>query len=156
MNSKSGAGYVCDDVTVQLSAYLDDELTQQQAQRIGQHLKQCRRCNAMYEELAAQRDDLKHALLQTPEAIELRKLEQEPGVRGLALLGWAIFIFAVLLLAALVSWQFIASLQAASGIVLWIQIASALIYVGLFVLFLSVLRQRLIARKTDKYNKVQL
>lgn len=156
MKSQSKAHNVCEDVAVQLSAYLDDELTQQTSQRIALHLKQCRQCDELYRELSAQRSELKQALLETPEVAELRQLEQEPGVRGLAFIGWGLFIFAALLLAALLSWQFIASLLSASGLVLWMQLASGLLYLGLFVLFLSVLRQRLIARKTDKYKKVQI
>ncbi|MCC5880629.1 MAG: zf-HC2 domain-containing protein [Idiomarina sp.] len=156
MKPQTNTSNLCDEVAVQLSAYLDDELTQQQAQRIGLHLKQCASCNALYAELKAQRTDLKHALLETPETTELLQLEQEPGARGLAFIGWGLFIFAALLLAALFSWQFIASLLTASGLVFWIQLATALLYIGLFVLFLSVLRQRLIARKTDKYKKVKL
>ena len=147
---------VCQHVAEELSAYVDGELTQQQSQRVALHLKNCPACAELCDELAAQRQTLKQALWITPAENELQQLEREPGVRGLAMIGWVLFIFSALLLAALLSWQFIAGLLAASGLVFWVQLASALMYVGLFFLFLSVLRQRLIARKTDKYNKVQL
>lgn len=156
MKTESADTPVCQYVAAELSAYLDGELTQQQSQRIALHIKNCPQCSSLHDELAAQRDMLKQALWVTPEQEELQQLEREPGVRSLALVGWSVLIFAVLMLAALLSWQFIAGLLATSGLVFWVQLASMLVYLGLFFLFLSVLRQRLIARKTDKYNKVQL
>jgi len=146
----------CLDVQEKLSAYLDDELTQQEQQRIYLHLQNCPSCKALADDLLQMRGDLKSAVLTSVDTEHLPKVFADRSARRLAFVGWALVIAAVLLLGGIVSWQFIREVFSESGIGRWLGIGVIAFYGGLFLLFLSVLRQRLIARKTDKYKKVQL
>ena len=66
-------------------------------------------------------------------------------------LGWLLFIGGLLAVATLALIEFVSSPAA-----LHIKLMVAAVYGGLAVLFLSVLRQRLIERKSDKYKDVEI
>lgn len=147
---------VCANVQEKLSAYLDDELTQQEQQRIYLHVQACPQCRALADDLTAMRSNLKSAVLCSVDERDLPKILHDQPARRFAFIGWALLIAAILLIGGIVSWQFIREVLNDTGIGRWLGIGVIAFYVGLFLLFLSVLRQRLIARKTDKYKKVQL
>ncbi len=66
--------------------------------------------------------------------------------------GWLLFIAGALLLAGVAIYEFVF----ATDMPPLIKYGTAALYLGLAGLFISVLRQRLIARKTDKYKDVEI
>ena len=66
-------------------------------------------------------------------------------------LGWLLLGVGVLLLYGYVIYDFMAD----SSEPIWVRLAFAGIGLGILILFLHVLRQRLIARKTDRYKDIQ-
>ena len=67
-------------------------------------------------------------------------------------IGWLLLIGGVLALVGFAIYALVIDREAP----LYIKLAIAGVYGGLAFLLLSVLRQRLIARKTDKYKDVQI
>lgn len=147
---------VCANVQEKLSAYLDDELTQQEQQRIHLHVQACPQCRALADDLTAMKGDLKSAVLCSVDQAQLPKILHDQPARRVAFVGWALVIAAVLFIGGILSWQFIQEVMKDTGIGRWLGIGVIAFYAGLFLLFVSVLRQRLVARKTDKYKKVQI
>ena len=135
-----------------LSGYLDGELTQQERQRIDLHLADCAECRTAYEDLRALRQRLGKSGLGAGSEKEWREEMDDLGVKLSRGVGWVLFLAAaVIIVGTLVvlflfdpgvpgAWKFVISL----------------FYLGLLVLFGSVLRQRLIERKTDKYKDVEI
>lgn len=150
---------LCESVQEKLSAYLDNELTQQEQQRMHVHIKNCPECTALLSELTAMQSDVKGTLLEGIESIDSRMLQainQDTPARWLGTIGWSLLIVGALLLGGFFVWQFTSELIADSSVPWWVRFGILGFYLGLFLLFLGVLRQRLVARKTDKYKKVNI
>lgn len=67
-------------------------------------------------------------------------------------IGWLLFLGGLLLLAGYVIYEFV--IDTSMG--LFFKLLVSAIYLGLGALLVSVLRQRLIERKTDKYKDVEI
>ena len=67
-------------------------------------------------------------------------------------IGWLLFLAGVLAISGIALYEFVID----SSIPLHIKLITGSIWGGLGVLLLSVLRQRLIERKTDKYKDVEI
>ena len=67
-------------------------------------------------------------------------------------IGWLLFLGGLLLLAGFVIYEFVID----TSMDLFFKLLVSAIYLGLAALLVSVLRQRLIERKTDKYKDVEI
>ena len=81
-----------------------------------------------------------------------REHMNEPTVHVTRGIGWLIFVAGLLAAGGFAIYEFIID----SSVPLHMKIISALIWGGLAVLLASVIRQRLIERKSDKYKDVEI
>ncbi len=140
----------CEEIEVLISGYLDGELDAQDERRLKEHIEACPRCRREYDEMrrlvvgtsAAMTADL------PPEEAWDRfldtvynRIERKTGWVALCL-GTAAVVAYALALFVLLPW--------ASPLV---KLIVSLPVLGLFILFVSVLRQRLRAAKTDRYSR---
>lgn len=151
MNSLSGGPGEAH-VGERLSGYLDGELTQQEKQRVEVHLADCADCRAILHELEGLRRRMGRSGLSQKYEDEWRENMNDSGVQLTRGIGWLLFIGAVLIIAAVIVFQFITD----PGISGFVKFLISAFYLGLAALFVSVLRQRLIERKTDKYKDVEI
>lgn len=149
-NSRGGAAG--EHVGEQLSGYLDGELTQQERQRVDLHLAECPDCAGMLDELEALRHRMGQSGLSRKYEDDWREEMGDVGVKLSRGIGWVLFIGAVVIIGGFVVVQFLTD-PGISGF--WKFIFGGF-YIGLLGLFVSVLRQRLIERKTDKYKDVEI
>ncbi len=150
MNVKSRT--IDDHVVELLSGYVDGELTQQQRQRVDVHCADCKECENDLVELKALRESIGKAGLSDLNQDIWREMMNDTAVQTSRGIGWLLLIGGILIAAGIgvVSFLFSSSI----GIVEKLFISA--IYGGLALLFYSVLRQRLIERKTDKYKDVEI
>lgn len=135
-----------------LSGYLDGELTQQEVQRVDLHLSACSHCRGMLGELEDLRRRMGQSGLSRKYEDEWRETMDDTGVQLTRGIGWLLVIGVILIVAAVVIFQFIMD----SGTSAFVRFLISAFYLGLAALFVSVLRQRLIERKTDKYKDVEI
>ncbi len=135
-----------------LTGYIDGELTQQQRQRVELHCDSCDDCARLLDELEALRGQLGAAPLTPYGEDKWREAMDDTTVRVSRGLGWLLLGGGALLLAGIV----VAALFMDPEIGRWERVALLLLYGGGAALFGSVLRQRLIERKTDKYKDVEI
>lgn len=135
-----------------LSGYLDGELTQQQSQRVDLHLAQCEQCRTLLQELTEMRTRMGASRLSPTGADEWRENMQEPGVQWTRGIGWVLLIGAALVLFTVVAAHFLTD-DSIGG---FEKFLISVFYLGWATLFVSVLRQRLIERRTDKYKDVEI
>lgn len=135
-----------------LSGYLDGELTQQQRQKVELHLEQCAQCSKLLVDLQELRGRMHGARLSQMGADQWRENMDEPAVQLSKGIGWVLVIGAVLVLFTIVVFHFLAD-DSISG---FMKFLISAFYLGWAALFVSVLRQRLIERKTDKYKDVEI
>ncbi|MEJ2382782.1 MAG: zf-HC2 domain-containing protein [Xanthomonadales bacterium] len=135
-----------------LSGYLDGELTQQQRQRVRLHLEECAECAKLLDELTALRARLGESDLSGRSDDRWREDMNESGVTLSRGLGWLLLIGAGVIIGAIAVFEFLTEPGLGAG---WKVLISAF-YLGWLGLFVSVLRQRLIERKTDRYKDVEI
>ncbi len=136
----------------QLSGYLDGELTQQERQAVALHCEKCEKCRQELEELRVLRQRIGKAPLSLIGEDKWRENMQDSTVRTSRNIGWILFIAGLLMAIGAALWAFIRDADMSS----WEKVMVVAIYGGLATLLFSVLRQRLIERKTDKYKDVEI
>ncbi len=135
-----------------LSGYVDGELTQQERQHITLHCADCDECREILGNLHELRERIGNSRLSEVGEDKWRETMNESDVQTSRSIGWLLFIAGLLAIAGIGLFAFIFSDDISIGEKL---IVSA-IYGGLATLLYSVLRQRLIERKTDKYKDVEI
>ena len=135
-----------------ISGYLDGELTQQQSQCVDLHVGACGECARLLEELRALRARMGDSHLSSKQEDAWREEMDDPTVQLTRGIGWLLLIGAGLIIAGAVVVLFWTD----SGITTGWKLVIGAFYLGLAGLFVSVIRQRLIERKTDKYKDVEI
>jgi len=135
-----------------LSGYVDGELTQQQRQRVDVHCADCKDCRNDLVELSALRNSVGKAGLSDFDQDVWREMMNDTTVKTSRGIGWLLLIGGILTAMGIGVGGFLFSPTIGIGEKLLV----GAIYGGLALLFFSVLRQRLIERKTDKYKDVEI
>ncbi len=142
----------CKDVESLLSGFLDGELTQQQSQQVHLHIEQCEACRTVYQDLQQMKQGIANMEKPTMSEQQLQNIMSDRPARGMAWMGWLLFVTGISVIVGFVAYQFFID----ESMALWLKLTMSAIYGGIAFLFFSVLRQRLIARKTDRYKGVDL
>lgn len=143
----------CQRINELVSGYLDGELTQGDMQRVDVHLKSCARCRQMLDDMTKLRGAV--ARSQSPMELEQQQWERimnDLPARASSGVGWILLISGFVALTGISIWQFAIDNQ----VPWYIKLAIGAAGFGTLFLFLSVLRQRLISWKSDKYKDVQI
>ncbi len=135
-----------------LSGFVDGELTQQERQRVELHCDQCETCRNELEQLQAVRRIVGKARLSELNQDVWRELMGDITVRTSRAIGWLLLVGGILAAVGFGIYDFVFNSSAS----LFEKFIVGAIYLGLAGVFLSVLRQRLIERKTDKYKDVEI
>ena len=135
-----------------MSGYIDGELTQQDRQRVEVHCDTCSQCSTTLQELKALRQAVGQARLSELGEDQWREQMDDTTVSVTRGIGWLLLIGGVLVLSGIVLFAFVLD----SSLSLGTKLLVAAIYGGPVALFVSVLRQRLIERKSDKYKDVEI
>ena len=135
-----------------LSGFVDGELTQQERQRVTLHCDECDECRENLANLRALRERIGKAQLSEVGEDKWRETMNDSRVQTPRTIGWLLFIAGLLVVAGIVLVQLFFN----DEIPLGVKLLMVAIYGGLATLLYSVLRQRLIERKTDKYKDVEI
>lgn len=148
-NEARAAGVHVED---QLSGFLDGELTQQQRQRVQLHLEDCAECARLLDELTALRSRMGRTDLSGLPEDRWRENMNDSAVTLSRGLGWLALIGAGVVIGAIGVFEFLTDPGLGAG---W-KLLFTVFYLGWLGLFISVLRQRLIERRTDRYKDVEI
>lgn len=135
-----------------LSGFIDGELTQQQRQLVTLHCEQCSECQGNLANLRELRERIGNAKLSEVGEDKWRESMDDPTVQTTRSIGWILLIAGWLIIGGIGLFSFLFS----SGVSIGMKLLMVAIYGGLAMLLFSVLRQRLIERKTDKYKDVEI
>ncbi|RLA27856.1 MAG: hypothetical protein DRQ63_04945 [Gammaproteobacteria bacterium] len=144
--------HIDDHVVEQLSGYVDGELTQQQRQRVDVHCANCTECATDLRELQELRETIGNARFSNRNQDAWREMMNDTTVQTTRGIGWLLLIGGALVCLGIGVFVFLFG----SSVSLVEKLIVSAIYGGLALLFYSVLRQRLIERKTDKYKDVEI
>ena len=135
-----------------LSGYLDGELTQQEAQKVALLVETDPEYKVLYEELSLMRHEVQSLSLQEQELEHLDKLFQEPVAKTSKIFGLALIAISSVAIIALT--LYVIFTHPELGMLEKVLVGA--LGGGCLLLLFSVLRQRLISLKTDKYKRVKI
>jgi predicted anti-sigma-YlaC factor YlaD len=145
----------CQNFKEMMMAYLDNELDQNQRQILEQHLQTCSDCSKEMAEFKKLKQITDNVTLVEPED---RIWEQYWGgvynriERGL---GWIIFSVAAILLTIYGGFKLIEELITDPTVGLLLKVTIVFFIIGLAILFVSVLRERIYFWSKDRYKDVR-
>ena len=142
----------CNEAQVLISGYLDRELTQQDSQRVRNHLDTCEHCGKAHAELKLLKERMGGLVYPDADRETLAALERDMLSRAGQWSGWLLIALGILVMTGFGMYTFLSEPDT-PGIIKFIYMA---LHLGLFILFIVVLRQRLMTYKNDKYRKVKL
>lgn len=140
----------CERIEVRLSGYLDRELTQQQRQSVEVHLRDCGRCREVLDQLKAAKKAAQQLDVEQLEDREWSPLHENLLEKTGRRLGWGLLLFWIAASGAYGLWQ----LAVSPSETLAPKIVLFTLILGLGLLFLSVLSQRLRESRRDRYKGV--
>ncbi len=146
MNKESHVGEL-------LSGYVDSELTQQDSQRVRLHIEGCPTCTHDLEEIKLLRSNMGAARLSHVDDDIWRETMDDASVKATRGIGWLLLVGAALVAAGFVVYEVLTNF-ASWGLMEKLIVGG--LYGGGLLLFVSVLRQRLIERKKDRYKDVEI
>ena len=142
----------CKHVEPLVSGYLDRELTQQESQQVRIHLETCDSCQALYSDLRQLKEKTGGLDWPLADTAQLAAMENDLFSRGAQASGWLLMALGALLLVAFTVYDYL-SAPDVPGI---LKLCLVAFHLGLAVLFVMVLRQRLMTYRNDKYMNVKL
>ncbi|MBI2433224.1 MAG: zf-HC2 domain-containing protein [Candidatus Hydrogenedentes bacterium] len=140
----------CEQYEILISGYLDGELDEGQSRTLEQHVESCSVCRREFETMKRLMvgTSASFRLTEPPDAVWdtfLDNIYNQLERR----IGWGIALLGLLALAAYGVVLFYYEPWASN----WIKVLLTLPALGLIVIFVSVLRQRLRAARTDRYSQ---
>ena len=138
------------EIEVLLSGYLDGELTQQERQKVGVYLELDERYREILEELKRAKTETESLHYEKPSSGDWKLMERSLVENVSQGLGWAILVVWAVVLTSYGLWE----LATAPAEPLLKKLLVFAVFLGMALLFFSVLAQRIREGRTDKYKGV--
>jgi len=143
----------CDAFNRMASAYLDGELADDDRRRFEDHLAACDACRQELAELKRLTEDLDMMQFKEPGDEELARYWSGVYNRLERGLGWILFSVGAILTLCYGAFRIIENLIRDETVSNVLKVGVCALIAGLVVLFVSLLRERLVVRKVDRYSK---
>ena len=134
-----------------LSAYLDNELTQADSQQVRVHLEDCENCRETLRQLRELQRVAGELTFVEPEEERMEQVREKLSVQAPRKVGWSFFLAGVVGWVVYAIYLFVTNPRCRPVEKLVI----AAVYIGLFLLFVSVVRQRWLELPHDRYRGVK-
>lgn len=142
----------CKRIEEHLSAYLDGELTQQNRQGVEVHVEACPGCGRTLEELSRIREGISRLDQPQPSEEQWSKMMRITITKTSRGLGWLLGVGGALVLVGYGVYEF--ATDDTTGAL--VKFGVAAVSCGALLLLLSVIIDRVRARKSDRYKDVEL
>jgi len=136
-----------------IGAHLDGELAPGQAEAVASHLAGCEACRRERAELAALKENLGMIRFKEPTDAELERYWSSVYNRLERAAGWVLLSAGAILLGCWGAFKLVEQLVRDPHVALAVKIGVVALLFGLVVLVVSVLRERLTVRRSDRYSR---
>ena len=143
----------CEDYRRLITGYVDDELSVADRERLESHLRACDACQRERDELVAFKEHLTMIKFKEPSDAELERYWKSIYNRLERGLGWILFSLGAIVVSCWVAFEAIEEVIKDPNVSLLLKVGIVSLIVGGVVLFVSIVRERLTIRKTDKYSR---
>lgn len=145
----------CEDYKDLMMGYLDEELSAEQIRQFEEHLTGCKQCTAQLQEFRQLKAITDQMTLIEPEDRLWQQYWDSIYNRTERGIGWIIFSVAAILLTIYGGFKAIEALITDPTVGLLLKAAMLALLVGLAILFVSVLRERIFFWTKDRYKDVR-
>jgi hypothetical protein len=136
-----------------ISGYLDGELSPDQRQRLENHLQTCPVCAEELRQFTAMKEELAMFKFKEPSDAELQRYWSGVYNRLERGIGWILFSVGAIVALSYGGFKLVEEMIADPDIALVLKIGVVALIFGTVILFVSLLRERLSLRKSDKYSR---
>jgi len=143
----------CDEFNRLASGYVDGELSEAQRLRFEAHLETCDACRRDLAALETLAEDLDMMTFKEPGDEELALYWAGVYNRLERGVGWILFSLGAILTLCYGAFKAIEELVRDPNVSILLKVGVCALIAGLVVLFVSLLRERLVVRKVDRYAK---
>ena len=145
----------CEEIQKLMMAYLDGEISEEERNLVEKHLAECRKCKAEFDSFTQ--------LKEVTDKVKLADLKEDiwsgywKGVyrrieRGA---GWFFLSIGAIILAALGAFQFFKNLFQDPTVSIVVKIGVGALSLGVIVLVVSIIRERVFAYKHERYREIE-
>jgi predicted anti-sigma-YlaC factor YlaD len=142
----------CQKIGEMLSGYMDRELTQGDRQRVELHLQSCSDCRTTFQEMTSLRQAVGELSFGEMTREQWNRIMNDLTVRASRGIGWLFLVLGLVIVLGYAAYSFTVD----DTVHALIKTGILGLALGMTFLFISVLRQRLIAHKTDRYKDVEI
>ncbi len=138
-----------------LMGYLDEELTELEAQRMEEHLRECRDCSAELEEFRRLKEVTQNMRVVMPDDKYWDQYWSNIYNRLERRVGWILISLGAILLTSYGIYYLVASLLLQGNIPIVVRVGVVALVVGFCTLIISGLRERIFLARSDKYERIK-
>jgi predicted anti-sigma-YlaC factor YlaD len=138
-----------------LMGYLDEELTELEALRMEEHLKECQDCAAELREFRRLKEVTHNMRVVTPDDKYWEQYWSNIYNRLERRIGWILISIGAILLTSYGLYYLVSSLLLQGNIPIIVRIGVVALVVGFCTLIISGLRERIFLAKSDKYERIK-
>lgn len=146
----------CEQVKILLSGLVDGELDLEEKKTAGDHIASCSACRGEYARLKKLKevtDSMKYFDLPDKLWAGYWREVYNRVERGL---GWILFSIGAILVLTFAAWQLLDKFLLDPNQPLFLKSGIGLLLLGLIVLLVSIIRERLFLRRHDRYDEVEI
>jgi len=134
-------------------AYLDGELPEEDRRRFEEHLASCDACRTELDELKRLTEDLNMMRFKEPGDEELQRYWAGVYNRLERGIGWILLSAGAILTLCYGAFKIIEEMIRDPAVSVILKVGVCALIAGLVILFVSLLRERLVVRKVDRYSR---
>lgn len=146
----------CEQAKILLSGLVDAELNPEEKKIISDHIVSCPDCRREYARLKKMKevtDDMKYFDLPDKLWAGYWREIYNRVERGI---GWIFLSIGAIILLAFAAWQILDNFFLDPAEPLYLKLGVGLLLLGLIILLISIIRERLFSRKHDRYDEVEI
>lgn len=143
----------CNEFNRMAGAYLDGELPEEERRRFEEHLASCDACRTELAELKRLTEDLNMMRFKEPGDEELQRYWAGVYNRLERGIGWILLSAGAILTLCYGAFKIIEEMIRDPAVSVILKVGVCALIAGLVILFVSLLRERLVVRKVDRYSR---
>jgi predicted anti-sigma-YlaC factor YlaD len=145
----------CEGMKFKIMAYIDNELTESDINTVKQHLDECPDCQKKYESLNKVKEitgEMKFKKLPEMYWEEYWSHVYNKIERGIS---WIFISIGTIIILTFAAWNAVTSLLNDSQMSTFLKTGIFIFIIGMVVLLVSILREKIMVKKVDKYREVE-
>ncbi len=145
----------CEEAQVQMMGLIDGELSPEQEKRVREHIDSCRSCREQYESFSQLKEDTLDMKMKPLPEVYWDEYWEQVYNRIERRTGWVFISIGLILVLSFAMYHFVMDFLLTDNQPLVLRAGVSILGIGIVILGISVLREKLMIRKIDKYRSIK-